>query len=132
MRIVIPFVTIGGPKELISHLLANERLETVEAAPDDPLWRDLPAWLLERIDAAADEVILSGSIVLTFAAGTVEVSLISLNKRGSAHIVARSTRPRSSGWVGGTSTVNSHRRDELRREVFISVHRAARALVSSV
>ena len=127
-EIDLPWTYVGGSKELIDQLLADGRLETVGAAPEDSLWREFPAWLLERIKAAAEEVVLVGSTVLTLAAGTVEVSLEPLGKRGRAHLVARSTRP-SGGWAGGTSPVNTRRSDELRRDVRTELHRAVRALV---
>lgn len=128
-EIDLPWTYVGGSKELIGHLLADERLETVVAAPDDPLWMDLPTWLLDRIEAAVDEVMLSGSVVLTFAAGTVDVSLQSLGKRGRAVIVARSTRP--DGWSGANSPVNTRRGEELRREVRTRLHAAILALVGA-
>ena len=127
-EIDLPWTYVGGSRELIDQLLADERLETVVAAPDDSLWREFPAWLLERIDAAAQEVVLVGSTVLTLAAGTVEVSLRPSGMRGRALLVARSTRP-SGGWAGGTSPVNTRRRAELRRDVRTELHRAVRALV---
>ena len=126
-EIDLPWTYVGGSKELIRQLLADERLETVVAAPDDAIWLELPAWLLDRIETAVDEVMLSGSVVLAFAAGTVDVSLQSLDKRGKAVIVARSTRP--SGWGGANSPVNTRRPEELRREVRTRIHAAVRALV---
>ena len=126
-EIDLPWTYVGGSKELIGHLLADERLETVLCAPSDPLWTDLPTWLLDRIEAAVDEVLRSGSVVLTFAAGTVDVSLQSLDKRGQAVIIARSTRP--SGWAGANTPVNTRRPEALRGEVRTRVHAAVRALV---
>jgi hypothetical protein len=90
---------------------------------------DLPAWLLDRIEAATDEVVLSGSVVLTFAAGTVDVSLQPLVKRGRALVVARSTRP--SGWSGANSPVNTRRPEELRREARNRLRAAVPALVGA-
>jgi hypothetical protein len=126
-EIDLPWTYVGGSKELIGHLLADERLETIVAEPDDPHWMDIPAWLLDRIEAAADEVVVSGSVVLTLAVGTVEVSLQPLGKRGRAVIVARSTR--SSGWSGTNSPVNSRRPEELRREVRTRLRDAVLVLV---
>lgn len=127
-EIDFPWTYVGGSKELICQLIADERLETVEAAQEDPLCREFPTWLLERIETAADEVVVSGSTVLTFAAGTVEVRLQSLDRGARAHLVARSTRPRG-GWSGGTSSVDTRRRDDLRGEVRAGVHRAILALI---
>jgi hypothetical protein len=128
-EIDLPWTYVGGSKELIADLLADERLETEVAYRDDPHWMDLPSWLLERIEVAAEQVVLTGSVVLTLAVGTVEVSLQPLGKRGRALIVTRSTRPY--GWGSSNSPVKVRYPEELRREVRTCSRAAVLALVGA-
>ncbi|HVB51223.1 MAG TPA: hypothetical protein VND89_05730 [Acidimicrobiales bacterium] len=126
-EIDLPWTYVGGSSELIDHLLADGRLETVSASPDDPLWIDVDGWLSVVIEHAVDEVLSSGSARLTLAAGTVTIEWQPARWRGRGMITARSER--SGGWGSHSSPVNSRNPDEMRRQIALQIRAAVLNLV---
>ena len=118
---------VGGSARLIDALLADERIETLRAAPDDSFWLTLPRWLIDLIDGAVDEVLSNGSVNLTLATGDVEVSLRRLDRRGHAVVVARSNR--LYGWAGSNTPVKMGNAEQLRRDIRFAIQHAVQALV---
>lgn len=127
-EIDLPWTYVGGSLELIDHLLADDRLETVSSSPDDPLWIDVDGWLSDFIKHAVDEVLSSGSASLTLAAGTVTIEWQPARWRGRGVITTRSERP--GGWGSGSSPVNSRDPDEMRRQIAFQIHQAVLNLVN--
>ena len=128
-EIDLPWTYVGGSSELIDLLTADERLETVAAAPNDPLWIDLDGWLLRLIEDTVDEVLSSGSANLTLAAGTVTVRWETSRRRGRGTITTRSER--SGGWGGGGGAINARDPDEMRRQIAFQIQRAVLSLVDA-
>lgn len=126
-EIDFPWTYVGGSSELIDDLNADERLETVAASPDDPIWIDINGWLSDLIEHAVDEVLSSGSASLTLAVGTVTVRWEASRRRGRGTITTRSER--SGGWGGGGAAVNARDPDEMRRQIALQIHRAVLSLV---
>lgn len=127
-EIDLPWTYVGGSSELIDHLLGDERLETVAASPGDPLWIDIGGWLSDLIEHAVDEVLSTGSVSLSLAAGTVTVQWERSRGRRKGTITTRSER--SGGWSGGGSPVNTRDPFEMRRKIALQIHRAALSLVN--
>jgi len=126
-EIDLPWTYVGGSSELIARLLADERLETVSASPDDSPWIDIAGWLSDLIEKAVDEVLSSGSVNLTLATGNVTVQWQSSRWRRKGMVTTRSERPR--GWGGSESPVRTRNPDEIRRQITFAIQRAVLSLV---
>jgi hypothetical protein len=126
-EIDFPWTYVGGSGELIDQLIADDRLETVSASPDDPSWTGVDGWLSTLIEHAVDEVLSSGSANLTLAAGTVIVRWEASRRRGRGTITTRSER--SGGWGGNSASVNARDPAEMKRQIAFRIHRAVLSLV---
>jgi hypothetical protein len=73
-EIDLPWTYVGGSVELIGRVLADERLEALPASPDDPSCLNVIGWLADLIEQMANEVLASGSAILSLALGTVQVT----------------------------------------------------------
>ena len=124
-EIDLAWTYVAGSKSLIDELLPNPLIEALEASPDDSLHRQLPAWLNDRVSAATDEVIASGSTSVELALGTATVTLMRLSRRKSV-LVTRSER--WSGWGGANIPVTNRGPEEMRQEVKSAVERAVLGL----
>lgn len=120
-EIDLAWTYVAGSRSLIDELLSNPRIETLEASPDDSLHRQLPAWLNDRVGAATDEVIASGSTSVEFSLGTATVTLVRLSRRKSV-LITRSER--WSGWGGANIPITNRGAEEMRQEVMSAVERA--------
>ncbi|MHB1511130.1 MAG: hypothetical protein ACYCST_18075 [Acidimicrobiales bacterium] len=73
-EIDLAWTYVGGSTALIELLLADERIEALSAAPDDPLTR-LEPFVAALVEGAVDEVLASGHTFVITSMGTVEASL---------------------------------------------------------
>jgi len=122
-----PWTYVGGSSDLIARLLADERLETVSASPDDAYWMKFDGWLSDLIEHATDEVLSIGSVTLPLATGNVSVQWKSSKWRRNGMITTRSER--SGGWGSSNSPVRTRNPDEIRRQITFEIQRA---MLSSV
>lgn len=74
-EIDLPWTYVGGSAELIGAILADPRLEAMPAEPEDRFWSCAPAWVDERADAAARELLAHGRATVSTQWGTVEARL---------------------------------------------------------
>lgn len=128
-EIDLPWTYVGGSCPLIERVLADERIEGFEVAPNDPSCTKVEGWLLDLIERATDEVIETGAVNLTLALGTVEVNWQPSGRRGRGLITTRSTR--KYGESASTSPVKTRDRAGLRSQVHFRVRGAVLALVEA-
>jgi hypothetical protein len=126
-EIDFPWTYVGGSSELIERLLADERLETVSASPDDPHWEDVDEWITRLIDRTVDEVLVAGHASVDLAAGTITVEWDPQRRRGRGRITTKSER--SGGWSGGGSLINAPDPTEMRNQIARAVQRAVLNLI---
>ncbi|HEY5104757.1 MAG TPA: hypothetical protein VII65_06895 [Acidimicrobiales bacterium] len=126
-EIDFPWTYVAGSSELIDHLLADDRLETVSASPNDPYWVDVGNWLSDLIEYAVNEVLSSGSASLTLAVGTVTAQWKPSRRRGRGTITTRSER--SGGYAGSSTPVKARDPEEIRQQIALQIHGAILSLV---
>ena len=125
-EIDLPWTYVGGSRDLINELLHDSRLEALQVLPGDPVSVDFAAWLRQRIDVVAEQVVRTGSATMTLAAGDVEVKLELLD-RVNAVLITKSWR--RSGWAGANRPIRTRKHDELLEEVRRGIGGAVLALV---
>ncbi|HEY5265382.1 MAG TPA: hypothetical protein VIJ40_01075 [Acidimicrobiales bacterium] len=125
-EIDFPWTYVGGSSALIDHLLADDRLETVAASPDDPHWSDVDGWLSDLIERAVDDVLLSGSTNLTLALGTVSAQWEPSRRRGRGTIATKSER--SGGHAGSSGRINARDPKDMRQQIAFRIQRAVLSL----
>ena len=123
----LPWTYVAGSRGLIDLLLGDERLEVLEASPDETIVTVVSGWLAELIERATDQVLASGSVGLSLSAGTVDVSWRSSRRRRAGAVTTRSTR--HDGWSSASMPVKNGDPGELRRDVRAAVQGAVLALV---
>ena len=124
-EIDLAWTYVGGTRALVERLVADERIETLRAAPDDPLTRVEPfvAGLVER---ATDELLASRHTVIATSRGSVEAWLEEPTRWriGAIRVQAEGGNGVSYGGLGPV-----HRREDLRRAVQLRLTRAVVGLV---
>jgi len=73
-EIDLEWTYVGGPRGLIDAILADDRIEALPAAPDDPVSR-IEDWVSAWADELADGLLTRGEASLTTSRGTVEAWL---------------------------------------------------------
>jgi hypothetical protein len=126
-EIDLPWTYVGGSSGLIERLLADDRLETVAASPDDPCWHDVDGCLTSLIDRTVADVVATGSARLELAAGTVSVTWMPARRQGRGTVTTRSER--SGGWGGRNSPVRARDPEEMNRQIAREIHRAVLNLI---
>jgi hypothetical protein len=86
-EIDLPWTYVGGPRGLIDAIAADDRIEALPAAPDDPLNR-VEDWVTAWADQLTDELLARGSASLGTPRGTIDARL----RR------PQSPRPQSARW----------------------------------
>jgi len=116
-EIDLPWTYVGGPAGLIGRLLADERIETLPAGPDDPVNR-VEEWVTRWAADATAALLSTGGAVITTSRGTVGAWLNrpSLGRRGTLR-----TSSTGDNGVSGTSerTLSRGGEDELRDEILL-------------
>ncbi|HEY5266715.1 MAG TPA: hypothetical protein VIJ40_07875 [Acidimicrobiales bacterium] len=125
-EIDLPWTYVGGSSALIDRLLSDDRLEAIEVSPDDPHWNDIEGWLSDLIELAVDEVLSSGTVRLTLAAGTVTATWEPSHRRGRGVITTKSER--SSGYGGSSTPLKTSSPDDMRRQISLQIHHAVLSL----
>lgn len=74
-EIDLPWTYVGGSAALIAELLADTRVESQPAAPDDSFHERPPAWLAPAIRETVTELLDSGQATLHTWLGTVDLEL---------------------------------------------------------
>ena len=126
-EIDLPWTYVGGSRQLIDDILANDQLEVMETSPEDSLHTRLPAWLKERVHVAVDDVVIAGSTIFELAGGTVVVTL-ERRSRKKSYLVTRAER--RGGWGETRRSIDTRRPDELRRDVELYVMGAVMSLAT--
>ncbi len=112
---------------LAERLLADDRLEVLPAAPDEPLTRIEP-FVADLVEPAVTELLAGAHTLVTTSQGTVEAWLERPDRRGPGALRTR-LRP-ATGWRGtGGGLLGSRDEEGLRRELRA---RLASAVVSLV
>ena len=70
----LPWTYVGGPRELVDAILADDRIEALPAAPDDPVSR-VEDWVAAWIDQLYEDLMAQGTASLTTSQGTVDARL---------------------------------------------------------
>ena len=70
----LPWTYVGGPRELVDAILADDRIEALPAAPDDPVGR-VEDWVAAWIDQLYEDLMAQGTASLTTSQGTVDARL---------------------------------------------------------
>ncbi|HMD92238.1 MAG TPA: hypothetical protein VKG80_06300 [Trebonia sp.] len=73
-EIDLEWTYVGGPRGLIDAILADDRIEALPAAPDDPV-RRIEDWVRAWADELADGLLARGEASLTTSRGSVEAWL---------------------------------------------------------
>jgi hypothetical protein len=113
-EIDLPWTYVGGPRGLIDAILADERIEALPAAPDDPTGR-VEDWVTAWVDQLADGLMARGEASLSTPRGSVQAWL-----RRPHAIFKGELRIEVTGPSGGGSSVRPGLRgsdEQLRREV---------------
>ncbi len=118
---------LGGSQALIDEVLTDDRIESLAAAPDDPVYVPFDGWLADLVERVIDEVITSGEASVELALGTVEFRWRPARRRGWGHLTTRSSR--SHGLSSGVTPVDARDPVEFRRQVRFYVEGAVLSLV---
>ncbi len=127
-EIDLPWTYVGGSRDLILRLLEDDRLETLEVLPGEPVSVDFVEWLRRRIDVAAEQVVRTGSAKMDLAIGDVDLKLQLLGRR-KAVLICRSVR--GNGWAGRNLPIRTKQPDELLEQVRLGIRGAVLALVQA-
>jgi hypothetical protein len=73
-EIDLPWTYVGGPRALIDAILADDRIEALPAAPDDPIGR-VEDWVTAWVDQLAEGLMARGAASLTTPRGSVRAWL---------------------------------------------------------
>lgn len=74
-EIDLQWTYVGGPRGLIDAILADDRIEALPAAPDDPVSR-VEDWVTAWADQLADALMARGTASLSMPGGSVEAWLL--------------------------------------------------------
>jgi hypothetical protein len=92
---------VGGPRGLIDAILADDRIEALPAAPDDPLTR-VEDWVSAWVAELADALLADGEGALRTPRGSIEARLQAPGRTGDGELSIESTGTRhgytSSSW----------------------------------
>jgi hypothetical protein len=102
-EIDLPWTYIGGSAALIKDLLADPRIETQPADPDDDHHLRAPEWLAPTIAQASIELLETGTTTLHTWRGTIRAQLHRPQAQASGDLRIQSTIPdgrrRGSSWT---------------------------------
>jgi hypothetical protein len=122
-EIDLPWTYVGGPAALIDRIVADQRIETLRAAPADPVG-EVEEWIGDAAAGAAEQLFTSGEAAITTALGTIRayLDLPSWHRKGMLRTESVDGGDGGGGGGGGggfSQTPLSRRstRDELRDEV---------------
>jgi hypothetical protein len=97
-EIDLPWTYVGGPRELIDAILADDRIEALPAAPDDPVSR-VEDWVAAWVDRLFEDLMAQDTATLSTSRGTVNAQL-----RRPGRIRSGNLRIEVSGREGGSSS----------------------------
>ena len=118
---------VGGSSELIAHILADNRVEALPARADDSCAVEVGGWLCDVIDAATEELLVTGSLKLELTLGSIDMTWRDDKKQNGFVISSRTTGHGGSG--SSSSPVWSRDRAALRVAVRRQVERAVLQLI---
>lgn len=119
---------IGGSEDLVRRLLSDPRLEVTRSGPNLSLFRRFSPWLVERVEAACDEVLDKGSAEVVLSMGTVKFTLDKVGWR-KASLSTRSDNVLGAWSSGGTGPVSTRDPEEFRANVRLHIEGAIISLV---
>jgi hypothetical protein len=73
-EIDLQWTYVGGKKQMIDQLIADERIEAFPAAPDDSPTR-IENWVQDSVEVALDQLLTDGNATISTSKGTIEASL---------------------------------------------------------
>ena len=112
-EIDLPWTYVGGPRGLIDAILADDRIEALPAAPDDPVGR-VEDWVTAWVDQLAEGLLARGAASVTTPRGSVRAWLRRPHgvRRGELRIeVAGPISTGSSVWPGLSGSDERLRRE---------------------
>jgi hypothetical protein len=113
-EIDLAWTYVGGPAGLIGRLLADERIEALPAAPDDPFTR-VEDWVTAWVTAATAELLSAGVASIATSRGTVRARL---HRNLADHGATLHTESAGdNGISSGTHVLRGRGDEELRRDV---------------
>jgi hypothetical protein len=112
-EIDLQWTYLGGPRELIGAVLADDRIEVLPAAPDDPVSR-VEDWVTAWADQLADSLMARGAASLSTPRGSVDAWL--RRPHGIGHGELRIEATGSSGRTTSTWPRLQGDDQELRRQ----------------
>jgi hypothetical protein len=123
-EIDLPWTYIGGSAALITDVLANPRIETQPADPDDNHHQRAPQWLAPAIEQASIELLETGTATLHTWRGTVRAQLDRPGTRISGGLRIQRTLPDGSRQGSSWMQITEQEPDRLRAIVEGSLTRA--------
>jgi len=120
-EIDLQWTYVGGPRGLVDAILADDRIEALPAAPDDPVSR-VEDWVTAWAGELADGLLARGEASLTTSRGTVEAWL----RSGELRIEATGARDENSS-AGSSGRLSG---DNLREELLFHLTYAILDLAS--
>jgi len=105
-EIDLPWTYVGGWPELISAILADERIEALPATPRDPVNR-VEDWVSGWVNELADGVLARGEASVTTSRGTVEARLRRPGKLRKGALFVRTERHDGSAGSTGDTTITA-------------------------
>ena len=107
--------SVAGSRALVERLLADDRLEVLPAAPDEPLTRIEP-FVADLVEPAVTEILAGAHALVTTSQGTVEAWLERSDRRGPGALRTR-LRPATGRRGTGGALLGSRDEEGLRREL---------------
>jgi hypothetical protein len=98
-EIDLPWTYVGGPRGLIGAILADDRIEALPAAPDDPVSR-VEDWVAAWADDLVDGLLARGEASVRTPRGTVDARLRRPGRRRRVELHIQTTGT-SGGYDGG-------------------------------
>jgi hypothetical protein len=127
-EIDLPWTYVGGSTALIERILAEPRLESLGAEPDDSCVPIFSGWLGELIENATNELLDNDSASLALSLGTVELSWRRMGLRRKGVLLTSTVGP------NGTSTSEQPiRSDDMayrRLVIYSQIRRGVLGLIS--
>ena len=126
-EIDLAWTYVGGPAGLISHLLAETRIEALRAIPDGQLG-GIEDWVTAQAEQAAGQLLSGSQATVTTSRGTLRASLHRPGRLRSGMLVVQSTG--DNGVTGSSSTpLDPRPEQDLREEIS---HRLAYDIIELV
>jgi hypothetical protein len=113
-EIDLPWTYVGGQRGLIDAILADDRIEALPAAPDDPVSR-VEDWVSGWVNELADGLLSRGEASVTTSRGTIEARLRRPRRLRAGALFIRAERHDGSAGSTGDTTITAD--EDLRESV---------------